>query len=52
MNREELVALRDALDAVLTWPESVCAEMARWLAAETAKPNGRDHDPPLAKAMI
>ena len=37
MTREELVALRDAIDTVLTWPEAVRAEIARWLAPEAAK---------------
>ncbi len=46
MNREELVALRTALDAVLTWPDAVRAEMARWLAVENPKPNGLDRHPP------
>jgi hypothetical protein len=50
MNREELAALHDALEVVLAWPDSVRAEVARWLAAPAAsKPNGRDpHPPPLA----
>jgi len=46
LSREDLVALRDAIDAVLAWPDSVPAEMARWLAPEAAKPgNGLDHAP-------
>jgi hypothetical protein len=40
MTRAELVALRDALEAVLSWPDSVRAEVARWLTPEAAKPNG------------
>jgi hypothetical protein len=27
MNREELAALRDALNAVLAWPDGVCAQI-------------------------
>jgi hypothetical protein len=46
MNREELSALRDAIDAVLAWPESVCDQVARWLAPEASKPSGRDPHPP------
>jgi DNA-binding transcriptional ArsR family regulator len=47
MDREELTALRDAIDTLLTWPDSVREQMARWLAREAAKPgNGLDHDPP------
>ena len=53
MNRDELAALRDAIDAVLTWPDSVRAEMTRWLAPETAKPNGHDpHPPPPRQAKV
>jgi hypothetical protein len=47
MNREVLVALRAAIDTVLTWPDDVRAEMARWLTPEAAKPNGRENLPPL-----
>jgi hypothetical protein len=35
MNREELSTLRDALGVVLAWPDSVRAEIARWLVAPT-----------------
>jgi hypothetical protein len=49
MNREELAALRDAIEVVLTWPDAVKAEMARWLTPEAAKGNCRDpHPPPIA----
>jgi hypothetical protein len=47
VNREELATLRDAIDTVLAWPDAVRAEVARWLAPEAAKPNGRDPHPPL-----
>ena len=48
MNREELVALHAALSTVLTWPEPVLEQVARWLAQEAAQRpgNGLDHDPP------
>jgi hypothetical protein len=48
MDRQELTALRDAIDTVLTWPESVRAEIGRWLAPEAAPKsgNGLDHHPP------
>jgi hypothetical protein len=46
MDREELSALRNAIDTVLTWPDSVRNEVARWLTPQGAKPNGRGHDPP------
>jgi hypothetical protein len=42
MDREGLIALRSAIDMVLTWPDSVRVEMTRWLASAPAKPNGRD----------
>jgi hypothetical protein len=45
MTRDELAALRDAIDTVLTWPDAVRAEVARWLTP-AAKPNGRDPHPP------
>lgn len=45
MNRQELAALRDALDALLAWPDGVLVQMARWLA-DVTKPNGRDPHPP------
>ena len=50
MTRDELAALRDAIDTVLTWPHSVRAEIARWLAPPATKPgNGLDpHPPPVA----
>jgi Winged helix-turn-helix DNA-binding len=48
MNREELAALRDAIDAVLTWRDGVREQVADWLTPEASKPNGRDPHPPLA----
>jgi hypothetical protein len=51
MTRDELAALRDAIDTVLTWPDSVRAEMARWLAPPAARPgNGLDPHRPPGKA--
>jgi len=47
VTRDELVQLRDALTAVLAWPQPVVDQVARWLAPEPAKPgNGLDHSPP------
>ena len=45
MNRAELSALREALDAVLSWPDAVREQVAAWLNAAPAKtarakPNG------------
>jgi hypothetical protein len=39
MDRAQLTALRDALDALLAWPDGVLVQLARWLA-DVAKPNG------------
>ena len=44
MTREELAQLRDAIDTVLAWPDSIRELLAKWL--ETAKPNGHDPHPP------
>jgi hypothetical protein len=47
VNREELVALRDAIDLTLALPDSIREQVARWLTPEAAKPNGRDPHPPV-----
>jgi len=47
MNGPELTASRDALDTVLTLPDSVREEMARWLMPKPSKPNGHDPSPPV-----
>jgi hypothetical protein len=41
MTRDDLSALRDALDTVLTWPYRVRDQVAQWLAPEAAKLNGK-----------
>jgi hypothetical protein len=46
MTREELVALRDALDMTLALPENISELLAQWLAPAVPKPNGRDPHPP------
>jgi hypothetical protein len=38
MDRDELTALRDAIDVMLAWPDALRAEIARWLSPEAAKP--------------
>jgi hypothetical protein len=43
MTREELIALRDAIDLTLALPERIRRMLAEWLMPEAAKPNG--HDP-------
>jgi hypothetical protein len=42
LSRDELAALRDAIDVALSWPDRVRDLVGQWLAPETAKPNGRD----------
>ena len=39
MNRAELGALRDAIDTILTWPDSVRGQIAQWLQTGVSKPN-------------
>ena len=51
MNREELSALRDAIDTVLAWPDAVRDQVAAWLAPQAAKPNGRDPHPPRFQSV-
>ena len=47
MIRDELAALHDAIDTVLTWPPAVLAEVARWLSPAAPQPgNGLDPHPP------
>jgi hypothetical protein len=40
VNRAELGALRDAIDTILNWPDSVRDQIARWLHTDASKPNG------------
>ena len=42
MNRAELGALRDAIDTILTWPDSVRDQIAQWLQTDVSKPKGAD----------
>ena len=42
MNRAELGAMRDAIDTVLSWPDSVRDQIAQWLQADASTPNGAD----------
>jgi hypothetical protein len=39
VNRAELGALRDAIDTILTWPDSVRDQIAQWLHTDASKPN-------------
>ena len=47
LTREELVALRDAIDLTLALPDSLRELLAQWLAPAAAKPNGHDLRPPV-----
>jgi hypothetical protein len=40
VNRGELGALRDAIDTILNWPDSVRNQIAQWLQTDASKPNG------------
>ena len=40
MNRAELGVLRDAIDTILTWPDSVRDQIAQWLQTDASNPNG------------
>jgi hypothetical protein len=42
VNRAELGALRDAIDTILNWPDSVRDQIARWLHTDASKPNRAD----------
>ena len=42
MNRAELGALRDAIDTILNWPDSVRDQIAQWLQTDASKPEGAD----------
>ena len=42
MDRAELGVLRDAIDTILTWPDSVRDQIAQWLQTDASKPNGAD----------
>ena len=48
MNRAELGALRDAIDTILTWPDSVRDQIAQWLQTDASKPNGADPGRPVS----
>jgi hypothetical protein len=42
VDRAELGALRDAIDTILTWPDSVRDQIAQWLQTDASKPKGAD----------
>ena len=42
MDRAELGALRDAIDTIPNWPDSVRDQIAQWLQTDASKPKGAD----------
>jgi hypothetical protein len=42
VDRAELGALRDAIDTILNWPDSVRYQIAQWLQTDVSKPNRAD----------
>jgi hypothetical protein len=42
VNRAELGALRDAIDTILNWPDSVRGQVAQWLQTDALNPNRAD----------
>ena len=42
MDRAELGALRDAIDTILSWPDSVRDQIAQWLQTDASNPNRAD----------
>jgi predicted transcriptional regulator len=46
VNRAELGALRDAIDTILNWPDSVRDQIAQWLQTDASEPSGADPDRP------
>jgi hypothetical protein len=46
VDRADLGALRDAIDTILTWPDSVRGQVAQWLQTDASKPNRADPGQP------
>ena len=42
MDQAELGTLRDAIDTILNWPDSVRDQIAQWLQTDASKPKGAD----------
>jgi hypothetical protein len=40
VDRAELGALRDAIDTILNWPDSVRDQIAQWLQTDASNPSG------------
>jgi MarR family len=52
VTREELIALRDAIDITLALPDSVREMLVKMLTPEPAKPNGHDRHPPAPASGV
>ena len=50
MNRMELRALRDAIDTILSWPDPVRDQIARWLQTDASRPNRVDRGTPHCRS--
>jgi hypothetical protein len=50
VNRAELGALRDAIDTILSWPDPVRDQIARWLQTDASKPNHADRGTPRSRS--
>ena len=50
MTRAELGALRDAIDTILSWPDPVRDQIARWLQTDASKPNRADRGTPRSRS--
>ena len=50
MDRAELGALRDAIDTILSWPDPVRDQIARWLQTDASKPNRADRGTPRSRS--
>ena len=50
MDRAELGALRDAIDTILSWPDPVRDQIARWLQTDASKPNRTDWGTPRSRS--
>ena len=48
MDRAELGALRDAIDTILNWPDSVRDQIAQWLQTDASNPNRADPGQPVS----
>jgi hypothetical protein len=50
VNRAELGALRDAIDTILSWPDPVRDQIARWLQTDASKTNRADRSTPRSRS--